>query len=637
MSKPLSYRPDIDGLRAISIIFVILFHGGLEWISGGFIGVDVFFVISGYLITKSIDKEMLNNAFSFKAFYLRRIRRIIPVLVFIILIVTIPAYIFLFANDLESYGRASIHTILSTNNFNLWTNNKSYFAENTELMPLMHTWSLSVEEQFYFIWPPILLLLHRFLNLKNRLYFILLFIIIGIATSIFMAAYYPKAAYFLLPARLFEISLGAGLALFWDKIPEISKVKNDGISILGLLLIVLPAYILNETSTFPGINALYPCLGAVLIILSGKHLKSQGLINKLFSFKPIVFIGLLSYSMYLWHWPIFSFIKYLGFKLTPNIVVAAVIATVLLSYMSWWFVEKPFRYRFNYNFSKTIVVILLPCLLITGALYGILDGKDGFPNRYPMLTEFDKKTNFPNKLRKDCYDSFNIGNCNKCGLGIKKDSLDGVLIGDSFANHTAAFIDVLAKDSGLYFHDSAAGGYPLLYDVNDITGEPTQNTTYGDDRLAYAKKVKTIIIASNWEKFTDSKSKNYELVITTIKELIDLGKNIVIVDGLRVINDTNLHKMKLLKTNTVSSVIKDDLLIPFYKRPNNYIVYEINKKFPEVTIINLNDVMCDKNDCNYEINESIVYRNSNHLNTSGAILIAKKYLAEKGNPLSFLK
>ena len=637
MSKSISYRPDIDGLRAISVLVVILFHADLLWIQGGFIGVDVFFVISGYLITRSIDKEMLSNVFSFKAFYLRRIQRIIPVLVFVILVVSIPACFLLFANDLEAYGRTALHTILSTNNFYLWISGSNYFVGNTELMPLLHTWSLSVEEQFYFVWPPMLLLLHRFLNLKNRLFFIVLFTLLGLALSVFLASNFPKVAYFLLPARFFELTLGAGLALFWDKIPELSKIKNNLISIVGVLLILLPVVLLNGTSTFPGFNAFYPCLGAVLLILSGKNSHTKGIVNRLLALKPLVFLGLLSYSMYLWHWPIFSFIKYVGLELSLNKLLFALALTVVLSYFSWRYVEKPFRYRFKYNFSKTLLVILLPSLLIIGALYGVLDGKDGFPKRHPDLIEFDKKNNYPNKLRRNCYDVFKVGNCNQCALGVKKDTLDGVLIGDSFANHSAAFIDVLAKDSGLFFHDSAAGGYPLLYDVDDQTGAPTRDTAYGDKRLAYAKKFKTIIVASNWERFIDKESENYKLVMATIKELLELGKNVIIVDPLRTVSQMNLHKMKLLKTNTGSSLVKQELLIPFNKRADAYIVYHISREYPQVKIINLNDVMCYDTTCNYEINNSIVYRNGNHLNTSGAILLAKKYIQEKGNPLLFLK
>jgi len=383
MNKTISYRADVDGLRAIAVILVILFHANLPWIEGGYIGVDVFFVISGYLITRSINKEMIRNSFSFSSFYLRRIRRIIPVLVFVMLVVTIPACLFLFANDLEGYGRTVLHTMLSTNNFHLLARGKNYFVENTELIPLLHTWSLSVEEQFYFIWPAILLLLHRYASLKKRMLFIVVFVVLGLGLSVYLANTNPTMAYFLLPARLFELSLGAGLALFWNHLKELSKTQNHILSILGLMLIVAPAVLLNDASIFPGFNALWPCLGAVLLILTGKNAQNQGIVNRWLSLKPVVTIGLLSYSMYLWHWPIFVFIKYFGFEFTVPIIVGAIALTLLLSYVSWKFIEQPFRYRFTFPLRKTILVVLLPCLLITGTIYGVLDAKDGFPGRFP--------------------------------------------------------------------------------------------------------------------------------------------------------------------------------------------------------------------------------------------------------------
>jgi len=443
-----------------------------------------------------------------------------------------------------------------------------------DLVPLLHTWSLSVEEQFYFIWPPILLVLHSFLSLKNRLAFIIIFILLGLGLSVFLGYDNPAMAYFLLPARF--------------------------------------------------------------IILAGKQPQNRGIINTLLQTKSLVTIGLLSYSMYLWHWPIFVFIKYLGYELTLPISTVAIAVTIVLSYLSWKFVEQPFRYKFKYSFKKTLLVVLLPCLIMTGTIYGILDAKNGFPNRFPKLTEFDKNSNFPNKVRKNCFDSFLIGNCEDCGLGIKKDTLDGMLIGDSFANHTAAFIDVLAKNANLYFHDSAAGGYPLLHDIDEITGEPNRDPEYGAKRLEYAKKFRTIIIASNWERFFDANSKNYQFTMSTISTLVASGKNIVIIDPLRATGAIDIHKMRLHKVEAVTNISKEDLLIPFYKRPDEYIVYEMKRKFPSITIINLNDVMCKNNNCNYEINGSIVYRNGNHLNTSGATMIAKKFIQEKGNPLMFL-
>jgi len=212
-----------------------------------------------------------------------------------------------------------------------------------------------------------------------------------------------------------------------------------------------------------------------------------------------------------------------------------------------------------------------------------------------------------------------------------------MLIGDSFANHSAAFLDVIAKDASMYFHDSAAGGYPLLYDVDDNTGKPTYNITYGNERLQIAKQFETICLAANWDRFYNKDSENYKFVMSTLTELINLDKNIIVIDPLRKTSEMNLHKMKMFKTNNRANISKEDLLIPFSKRPKDYIVYEMKRKFPSIIIINLNDVMCSDKGCNYDVNGEIVYRNGNHLNTSGARLIGEKYLKEKGNPLKLLK
>jgi len=633
MSKIITYRPDIDGLRAISVFLVILFHVDISLFSGGFVGVDIFFVISGYLITSSINKQLLNNSFSFKEFYLRRIQRIIPVLVFIMVVITIPAYLFLFSNDFESYSRTVLHTMLSTNNFHLWSANNDYFVGNTEFMPLLHTWSLSVEEQFYFVWPILLLILHRFLRLNTRTYVVGALLICTTVLSIYLTGENKSMAYFLLPARFFEFLMGAILAILWDRIPKLKKSINHIISILGILLVFIPSIVLTKESVFPGLNAFWPCLGAVLLILSGKEKGSKGLINNVLEFRGIVFLGLLSYSMYLWHWPIIVFIKYLGFELTLPIVLMAISATIILSYFSWKFVEQPFRYKFKYTFPKALKYILLPSLIITGLIYGVIDGKDGMPNRFPDLAEFNRKANFPNEVRSKCYDDHKIGNYKECYLGVVKDKVDGILIGDSFANHSSSFVDVLAKDANMYFHESTAARFPLLLDADfpDLFDDD-----YGNKRFELAKKMDIICIASYWEAIIVD-SKNYVQILESIQELVALKKKVVIIDHLRGTSEVNLHKMKLYKAEMGAQFLKKDLLIPFYKRPERYIVNEIKKRFPSVTIIDLNDVMCIDGKCDYELNGGIVYRDFYHLNISGARSIGEKYIEEKGNPLKVLK
>ncbi|PNQ74703.1 hypothetical protein C1T31_00755 [Hanstruepera neustonica] len=629
MSKIITYRPDIDGLRAISVLLVILYHVDSTLFTGGFIGVDIFFVISGYLITSSINKQISNNSFSFKEFYLRRIKRIIPVLIFVLIVVTIPAYLFLFADDFESYSRTVLHTMLSTNNFYLWSANNNYFVGNTELMPLLHTWSLSVEEQYYIIWPILLYILHRFLNVKNITYAVIALLIGTTLLSIYMTGLDKSMAYYLLPARFFELLMGGTLAILWDRIPKFSKPTNHIISIIGILLVIIPSIVLTKMSVFPGLNAFWPCLGAVLVILTGKEKDSKGVVNNLLELKSMVFLGLLSYSMYLWHWPIIVFMKYLGYELTVSMVLSIIAATILLSYFSWKFVEQPFRYKFKYTFSKALLYILLPSLIIASLIYGVIDGNDGFTNRFPNLTEFDKRENFPNEVRSGCYNKLRVGNFEACNIGTTKNKVDGILIGDSFACHTGFFLDVLAKDANLYFNVSSVPGYPLLRNL-DLPNN------FGDDfaneRFEYAKTLDVICVAAFWSAIKID-SENYNRMLEAIEELVALKKKVVIIDHLGMTSEMNIHKMKLNKTKIGVQFPKEDLLIPYSKNAERHIVNEIKRRFPSVTVIDLKDVMCDDGKCDYEVNNQIVYRDFYHLNVIGSRLIAEKYLEEKGNPL----
>jgi peptidoglycan/LPS O-acetylase OafA/YrhL len=636
MNLKISYRSDIDGLRAIAVLLVIFFHAGFSLLPGGFIGVDVFFVLSGFLITSLIDLEMKEKKFTFKNFYLRRIRRIVPVLVFIMLIITIPACFLLFADNLEAYSRTLIHTLLCTNNFHLLIKSGDYFAEHSDLIPFLHTWSLSVEEQFYFFFPPLLFLLHKRLNLKGRRLTLLFICILGLFLSIYQTLTDPGMAYFLLPSRLFELMMGSCLAMYWDGLPNLNKFKNNVLSIIGLTLILVPAFLLDKSSLFPGLNAFWPCMGTVLFLFSGKSEQKKGIVNKLIQNKLMSGIGLISYSLYLWHWPIFVFVKYLGINLEGIVRIITITIIFILSYLSWRFVEQPFRTTLKFNFKKTLLIIFIPSLVVISLIYWVLDARDGFPERFPELAEFTPKENYPNSLRKQCFDKFKIGNCEDCFLGIKKDTLDGMLIGDSFANHTAAFLDVLAKDAGLYIHDSAAGGYPLMNRLNN-DGSALFPEKYAVDRLNYARKFKNIFIAANWESLSEPKNKStYPSTINTIGELIKSGKKVIIFDALRATTLMNIHKAKLVKAKMPVYFSERKFSIPEYERPRNYIVYEIKRKFPSVIVIDLNDVMCKKGKCEIELKNTIVYRNNDHLNTSGARLLGEAYLKTHNNPLKEL-
>ncbi|BCE02381.1 acyltransferase family protein [Marinicellulosiphila megalodicopiae] len=632
MSNSFSYRPDIDGLRSIAVLLVLFFHAKFTALSGGFIGVDVFFVISGFLISIIIFKEINENQFSFKTFYLRRIKRLAPALIALLFLISIPAYLFLFPVDFERFSRNLIHSYLTTSNFYLWQNTGGYFSANTDLNPLMHTWSLAVEEQFYFVWPILFILLNKITKGQYLIQIMATCLIGLIALSIYLANFYSHSAYFLLPARAFELMMGAILAVSYHKLPSIKQNINHAISIAGILLILLPAFIINKQSTFPGLNALWPCLGTVLLIISGKDTNQKGVINSVISHKSLIGIGLISYSLYLWHWPIFSFVHYLGLELSGIIRIAAIILSFVIAYLSWRFIEQPVRHLNLPTFASAMKKIMLPSFIVFTTMYLLIDAMEGFPHRFNKLEEFDKKINFPSTVRRKCHDAFLIENIDQCWLGVQKEKIDGMLIGDSFANHSAALIDVFAKDAGLLIHDSTAGSNPILTRFNN-QGKLQKDPEYAIKRLEAALKYEHIIISANWSLYSNPNDLNYTRLIQTIEEISKHNKKISVIISLPGTTKLNLHKLKLAKSAKFVLFDNDFAKISKTQYWESPLATEFKNRFPKVNFIDMKDVMCQNSLCNLTLDGTILYRNFNHLNTIGGTLIGEKYLKEIGNPL----
>jgi peptidoglycan/LPS O-acetylase OafA/YrhL len=631
MSNSFKYRSDIDGLRALAVLLVVFFHAKFTIISGGFIGVDVFFVISGFLISIIISKEVSGNRFSFKHFYLRRIKRLGPALIALLILTTIPAYLFLFSDDFEIFSRNLIHVFLTTSNFFLWQNTGGYFSPNTDLIPLLHTWSLAVEEQFYFIWPAMLILLYKLTKGRHLITLMFVVLISLIVLSVYLANTKPHSAYFLLPARGFELMMGALLAIAYERLPNLNKLVNHLLSILGLGLIIIPAFIISKQSVFPGFNALWPCLGTVLLIITGKDNHKKGLVNTIISHRSFVFFGLISYSLYLWHWPIFVFIQYLGLELVGLVRVFAMLIAFIMGYLSWRFIEQSI-YNINLpTLGSAMKKIMLPAFITLTVIYGVIDVKNGFPERFDNLSEFNKKTNFPSTVRSKCHDADLIGNTDQCWLGIKKEALDGMLVGDSFANHSASFIDVLAKDAGLFIHDSTSGGHPILTQLiaPSVYAYPEK---YANNRLKYAMQFEHIIIGVNWDLYKIPSNLNYEILLSTIGDMIKQDKKVSVIISVPKTTKQNLHKLKLVKADRFVFFDDYDSSIPNIAYSKNHIINEMKIRFPKINYIDLRDVMCDISSCDAMINNTIIYRNSDHLNTSGAAMMAKKYLSKVGNP-----
>lgn len=339
------YRADVDGLRAIAVLSVLIFH--MEWkngpFSGGFVGVDIFFVISGYLISGIILSDLDKSRFSILSFYERRIRRIVPALVAVLATTCVLAYTLLLPSEMEDFSRSLLATIFSASNFYFWQHS-SYF-DSPLSSPLLHTWSLAVEEQFYLLFPLFLLLATRFFKPRLRAAVAVVAAVSFLLSAV--GAYKdPNTTFYMLHTRAWELLLGTMLALkmfppFWK-----NAVARNIATFAGLAAIGAAVHWLRETTPFPGIAALLPCVGSALIIGAGEA--GPSLVSSALSFRPLTFIGLISYSLYLWHWPIIVFNEISGFlgdaadshrlKMFLIILVSMVAAT-----LSWHFVERPFR------------------------------------------------------------------------------------------------------------------------------------------------------------------------------------------------------------------------------------------------------------------------------------------------------
>lgn len=374
----MKYRQDIDGLRAIAVLSVVLYHAGVPWLPGGFVGVDIFFVISGFLITRILVEEASTGRYSIANFYVRRARRILPVLYFILVVVLLLGLLLLLPLEILGLSESVLATSLFSSNFLFWKQS-GYFDISAELKPLLHTWSLAVEEQFYVLWPLVLVFCYR---RGWRISWVISALLgVSFALSCVFLTEKPIAVFYLLPGRAWELLIGAWLAAANFDWPKIQWLKN-GLSVIGLGLLAASVLMLNKSLPFPAWNALFPCLGAALLIAAGEG----ALVNRyLLGWRPLVFVGLISYSLYLWHWPLLSYVRILNLGQLPPVQAGIVVAlSFLLATLTWRYVENPFR-RGGVNSSPTSQLInyallgLMLCMMAWSVIYF-----KGFPDRIPV-------------------------------------------------------------------------------------------------------------------------------------------------------------------------------------------------------------------------------------------------------------
>lgn len=432
----MKYRAEIDGLRAIAVLPVIFFHAGFSSFGGGFVGVDVFFVISGYLITSILLSEKAAGNFSLIHFYERRARRILPALYTVMLISAIAAWFWLMPSDMHSFAKSVFAVSIFASNILFWLES-GYFGVAVDLKPLLHTWSLAVEEQYYLLFPLMLIFLWKYQKASIGLWLVGL-TLGSLVISEWGASYAPDAAFFLLPFRAWEILIGALIAYYTSENVAGRTIKNpppivkEAAAALGLSLILYAVFSFDSATRFPGLNAVIPTLGAALVIL---YASTANLTGRLLSHKLLVGIGLISYSLYLWHQPLFAFSRHTSLKEPSSIDFALLIlASFALAILSWRYIEKPFR-------NKIAITPKALWLFAAGGTFvficfGLIGYYlKGYPKRGTELAEraiqISERMSANYGLHKDCKEFTLSPNCRT------HENPKVLLWGDSYAMHLA--------------------------------------------------------------------------------------------------------------------------------------------------------------------------------------------------------
>ncbi len=521
------YRRDIDGLRAVAVGSVVLFHAGLSPFGGGYVGVDVFFVISGYLITSIIAEDVRRGRFSIVSFYERRVRRIFPVLFVMLLVTAAAASILLLPRDFKEFGQSAISSTLFVSNIFFWRTS-DYFAGAAHLKPLLHTWSLSVEEQFYIFFPPLLLMLHR--RFGGRFVpWLALIAALTFALSAVGAVSKPTATFFLAPTRTWELLAGSLVALGAFPVVHDRRLR-EALAAIGIGLISWSVATFNEQTVFPGVSALAPCLGAGLVIHAG--LGGPTFVGRGLGLRPVVFLGLISYSLYLWHWPFLALSRHWAAEpLSPVMIASALVGALIASVLSWRFVEQPFRHRVVTPTRQALfgaAGVAMTAALMFGA-FGHFTG--GWPARFPdyrpaeiagrqMLREGSCF------LRADQSPSDYAGAA-PCRAGPAEGGRHVLVWGDSFAAHLMPGLGS-PDTGGLSFYQYTASGCPPILG-RSIANRPLCRL-FNERALDQIREIKpqVVVLAARWE-FYLGRSPDIAAIAATVGRIKALGAEVVLV------------------------------------------------------------------------------------------------------------
>lgn len=638
----LSYRPEIDGLRAIAVLSVIFYHAGFSFVSGGFVGVDIFFVISGFLITTIIKNNLDANQFSFADFYERRARRILPALFVVLFISILFAWFCLIPDEFLLFSRALIAVILFVSNTKLGQEN-NYFDPINELKPLTHMWSLAVEEQFYILFPVFLIGLWKFQRQRivQIIFIILLLSLLGAEIG---SVVKPGENFYFTLTRSWELLIGAASAFLIQKVQP-----NQKLQIIGIIFLAFPLVFFNSTTPTPSIYILFPTLGTALVII---YSRSEFILTRFLSNRISTFFGKISYSAYLWHYPIFSFYRIMfDIHISSDEAFLLIGLTFVLANFTWIYVEQPFRAG-----GKTIVVTqksvfilssIFSLLFLLFGFFGILS--NGFEirlnpeQRSNIIFQDDDSFKFSRSTsNKSCASLLNSPPLSEEVCIANSTSPKILIAGDSKA--MSLYSAIYSKKFNVEAMLIAAHGCPLYPNLSYI---PTFETGFSNNCTEIAKKVidiatnlssiEVIILFNEADNLNEDSSKYYlngqklnkveafnHAYSFVLSKLSKTGKNIIVVsdnpswsvDPKKCIQKLPLSKAPSDSCRINVGTFKDGL--PGYYRA----LEELKKTHSNVVIYDPTRVLCDKNgSCDVREDHKLLYFDQTHMSPFAALKV----------------
>jgi len=627
----LSYRPDIDGLRAIAVLAVVFFHIDHSLLPGGFAGVDIFFVISGFLITGIINKGVTAGSFSFSEFYRRRIKRIVPVLTCVVACSLIAGNFILLPRDLERLASSGIASqLFSANIYFTYFLDTSYFAADAALEPLLHLWSLGVEEQFYLFYP---FLLIGLISIAQRKAIILVAFIIAFCS--FMAAELllesdPMFAYYMLPTRAWQLLAGA-LCFFIaneKSTKSHSRILSEILAWSGAAAVLYSLIFIPEGRGFPGVNALPVTIGAALIIISASLTPTS--LARVLAARAFVAVGLISYSLYLWHWPVLAFLKYIFTDLTQFQNFMAFLLICGLSVISYNLIEKPFKRSqrpFSGIFMRQFLVPVGGVLVLSSTLI-YTDGLGSYAadGKYKAALKQRQADIVPSYKFPWVCQSFTVGkslltdpNCIINGT----QEPNTLLWGDSNGAHFVGAIGEISQELNFSFRSiSHSSCPPILENASSFVKTKRQACADSVDAVkSELHKYKNIILAGAWNSYLKRDRKGFlQELSETIDSLISKGKSVTVLGKVPILPKFDIEcELKKIKLDTLSCSDK--------MTAERSLIEDVNSDLRDISVrhgatyFDFSNYLCDANICSALYNKKLAYHDRSHLSMSGSISV----------------